>query len=259
MARLHSQVKRTVYSAEWTITPIIGAQVQNFLSQKTFLYTAVNPCHWPSHLLSAGYHQWRKGNTWWIQKQDTLVYFKHQPPFILTVWKRATRTFFNIFLFAFHWRTKNMKMSTFFLGEKKIILKAAAPCVIHTKCFYVKKWSSSFAIWLLPVLMKWGQAFLPMNSHSYEKLKSGGWMGSPKHKYNISRNILSGGARGKYYMNHDWLRVGGFPVKMFPRNESKQTHQNEYFITLARESGIGKQELSCKTCHINCRSAKKLT
>lgn len=35
---------------------------------------------------------------------------------------------------------------------------------------------------------------------------------------------ISGGATGKYYMNHDWLRVGGFPVKMLPRNESEQTH-----------------------------------
>lgn len=59
-------------------------------------------------------------------------------------------------------------------------------------------------------------------------------------------------------MNHDWLRVGGFPVKMLPRNESEQTRRNEYFITQARESGVEKQELSCKTCHINCRSAQKI-
>ncbi len=35
---------------------------------------------------------------------------------------------------------------------------------------------------------------------------------------------ISGEATGKYYMNHDRLRVGGFPVKMLPRNESEQTH-----------------------------------
>lgn len=68
---------------------------------------------------------------------------------------------------------------------------------------------------------------------------------------------ISGEATGKYNMNHDRLRVGGFPVKMLPRNESEQTHQNEYFITQAGESGVEKQELSCKTCHKNCRSAKK--
>lgn len=166
------------------------------------------PLTFACDLLSAGYLQRRKSNTWWIQKQDTFVSFfevwKLQSPFLVTARKRATRTFLNVSLFVFHWRTKN-KVTKIFL-VKKILWKAAAPCVIiHTKCFYVKSDGLDLRYGSFK-LMKGVQAFLWI---AIEKLKSACWTGSPRHKY--SRNILSADIRrGNREILHESRLVEGW-------------------------------------------------
>lgn len=135
MARLHSWVKRTAYSAGWTITPIMGTQVQNSLSQKTSLYTAVNPCLWTSHLWSS-LSRLPLAEKRWIQKQDTFVYFLSANLHSLSLEKKANNILQH-FSFCVPLKDKKHEDEWIF-WLKKIILKAAAPCILHTKCFYVK-------------------------------------------------------------------------------------------------------------------------
>lgn len=135
------------------------------------------------------------------------VLFKCQPPFIVTVWKRATRTFFNISLFAFHWRTKNMKMSEFF-GWKNYFKSSCHAFMLKKMIVFICDMA----------LMKRGQAFQPMNSHSYEKLKSGGWMGSPKHKIQHQQKYLIW--RGQREILHESRLVEGWRLSC--QNVSKK-------------------------------------
>jgi len=91
------------------ITPIIGAQIQNLSFTKDLFAHSCEPMPltFVCDVFSAGYHQRRKSNTKTRHFCPFFEVWKLQSLFIVIAGKRATRTFLNLTLFVFPWRTKN--------------------------------------------------------------------------------------------------------------------------------------------------------